>query len=131
MGYIVSARSGLHKILYGEKRTRFRVVFVWKIDFIITFLKTKSLLLPPPPSVPNLELILWQYFNQSNSLSSVLIPWSRNLGKLSGKVYIMYYGILAIMVNLIIFTRMLYITLCFASLGTEPRDSLYRYYLNS
>lgn len=104
----------------GKKRTRFRVVSVWKIDFIITFLKTKSLLLPPPPSVPNLELILCQYFNQSNSLSSVLIPWSRNLGKLSEKVYIMYYGILAIMVNLIIFTRMLYITLCFASLGTEP-----------
>lgn len=115
----------------GKKGTRLRVVFVWKIDFIITFLKTKSLLLPPPPSVPDLELILCQHFNQSNSLSSALIPWSRNLGKLSGKVYITCYGILAIMVNLVISTGMLYITLCFASLGTEPRDSLSRYSLNS
>lgn len=88
-GYIVSSRSGIHKIVYGKK-TRFRVVFVWKIDFIITFLKAKSLLLTISPPAPNLELILCQYFNQSNSLSSVLIARSRNLGELNGKVYIMY-----------------------------------------
>lgn len=40
-------------------------------------------------------------------------------------------GALAIVVNLIICTRFTYITLSFVSLGTEPRDSLYRYSLNS
>lgn len=40
-------------------------------------------------------------------------------------------GALAIMVDLIIFTRMLSSTLYLASLGTEPRDSLCRYSLNS